>query len=516
MKVRLDTPSGALEGEERGGLRAFRGIPYAAPPAGPLRLRPPERVKPWHGVRPAVRFGASAPQAGPVGALVRRLIGVGDAGQDEDCLSLNVWAPASPGPPRPVLVWIHGGAFVMGSGATRLYAGARLAARGDVVVVTVNYRLGALGFLNLRELAPGASPPPANVGLLDQIAALEWVRDHVEAFGGDPERVTLFGESAGAMSIGTLLGTPRARGLFHAAVLQSGAAHNVSSPERAADVADHFLRELEIPRPDPGLLERVPVGRILEAQTATAAALGMVDGRLPWQPSLDGELLPRRPVDAVAAGAASDIPLLVGTNQDEWRLFVFGDRRGPRMDETALRRRLFRTLALDAPEEGPRRALAERAYETYRMAGGVRSGASAFERWIAFQSDRIFFAPAARLAELQAAFAPTYAYLFDWSPPLLGRRLGACHGLEIPFVFGTLRDPWLRPLLGSTRTARRLSHRMQEAWLHFARTGHPGHAGLPHWPSYTRERRPVMVLGRDCHLWEAPFERERSFWDALL
>ncbi|MCZ6463067.1 MAG: carboxylesterase/lipase family protein [Proteobacteria bacterium] len=509
MTAKVTTRSGALEGEEQRGVLVFRGIPYAAAPIGKLRFRPPEGPPSWQGVRSARRFGPSAPQSVAMGRIARRLVG-GGPDQSQDCLYLNVWTPATQGR-RPVMVWIHGGAFVLGSGSTRLYSGARLARRGDVVVVTLNYRLGALGFLNLREVLASSESPSANLGLRDQIAALEWVRDHIERFGGDPENVTVFGESAGAMSVGTLLGTPRARGLFRRAILQSGAAHNVSSAEEGSAIAEHFLQELGIAQLDMEALRALPVSELMRAQTATSRKMGIVDGSLPFQPSVDGDLLPEPPLDAIAGGLSSDVCVLVGSNRDEWKLFTLGDTGLRRMNEDHLRRRLARTLS------GSGSQLAELAYETYQNAGGERRGLSPADRWVAFQSDRIFHYPAACLAETHAASGGrSYTYLFDWAPPLLGKRIGACHGIEIPFVFGTLRDPWLRPLLGSTRTARKLSHRIQEAWLGFARTGHPGHPNLPHWPVYARDRRRTLVLGADCHLRDSLFEEERRFWEQVL
>ncbi|MGH0035286.1 MAG: carboxylesterase/lipase family protein [Myxococcota bacterium] len=514
MPVRIDTASGSLEGLEARGVVSFKGIPYAAPPVGKLRWRPPEKVRAWAGARPATAFGPSAPQLSPAGRLVRTLIGAG-AAQSEDCLSLNVWTPAPGGPPRPVLVWIHGGAFVMGSGSTRLYSGSRIARRGDLVVVTLNYRLGALGFLNARELASGHELPAANLGTLDQIAALEWVRDHIEDFGGDPEQVTLFGESAGAMSVGTLLGTPRARGLFQRAILQSGAAHNVSSPARATEVARVFLRELGLPSPDPDRLERIGLDEILRAQSTTTQRMGLVDGRLPWQPSVDGDLLARTPLEAIAEGSSAHVPTLVGSNLDEWKLFMLGDRKGRSLDEEGWQRRLDRTLSLDLPDDESRRRAVRRAHETYTGCEGERAGVSPGERWCAFQSDRIFHYPATRLLEIQSgAGAPVYAYRFDWRPPLVGGRIGACHGIEIPFVFGTLRDPWLRPVLGSTRGARSLANRMQGAWIEFARSGRPGHPKLPDWPQYGDDRA-TLTLGPRCELRMDWLSRERRFWETV-
>jgi para-nitrobenzyl esterase len=508
------TRAGTLEGETVRGIELFRGVPYARPPVGKLRFRPPEPVEPWSGVRRAVRTGPTSPQLSPVLPLLERLIGGGGAGHSEDCLYLNVWTPAVDGRRRPVLVWIHGGAFVMGSGSTRLYSGRRMAMRGDVVVVTLNYRLGALGFLNLRGLIPGSDDAPSNAGLRDQIAAPEWVRDNIEAFGGDPENVTIFGESAGAMSVATLLGTPRAQGLFHRAVMQSGAAHNVLTKEQSAGIAELLLRELGLDALDTAALEGIRVPRLLRAQRDVALKGGMQLGLLPWAPSVDDDLLPGQPLDAVARGCSSSVPILIGTNRDEWKLFMLGDRRGRQLDEDGLRKRLELTLPGREPDGTPH---AELALETYRRTRTGRGRASPTALWIAIQSDRVFRYPATRLAELHAAHTPsTYSYLFTWAPPLARNQLGAAHGLEIPFVFGTLREPLLRPVFGMTEGARELGRRMQDAWVQFARSGHPGHQDLPEWPAYESKRRSTMILGLRCYAEDSPLDAERGFWEGRL
>lgn len=503
------TALGRLEGEAERGVQVFRGIPYARPPQGALRFRPPLPPEPWSGTRPARRFGRVAPQNGPATRVLRG-ISPPVADQSEDCLSLNVWTPAADGRRRPVLVWIHGGAFVLGSGSTGLYAGARLAREGNVVVVTLNYRLGALGFLNLRALRPGDEDARANFGLLDQIAALAWVRDHIEAFGGDPARVTIFGESAGGMSVGALLGTPRARGLFQRAICQSGAAHHVSSSELAARVGKRFLEELGLGAERVDALRTVPVRDLLRAQQAAALSLGLPLGTLAWQPSVDGDVLPRSPLGEIQAGGAAGVPLLVGTTRDEWKLFLLADRRARRLDGDGLRRRIERTLS---DVQGADPAL---AFETYRRADSERTSPAPWERWAAFQGDHVFHAPAVRLAEHQARHADTWTYLFSWSLPLLSRRVGACHGLEIPFVFGTLRDPWLRAWLGATRAARDLSSRMQRAWIEFGRCGDPRHDDLPCWPRFEATRRPTLAFDTRCTLSEAPFAETLPFWEGLL
>ncbi|HWN16827.1 MAG TPA: carboxylesterase family protein, partial [Candidatus Dormibacteraeota bacterium] len=261
MDVLVETRRGRVRGLAEAGLAVFRGIPYARPPVGPRRFGPPEPPEAWTGTHDATRYGSSAPQNG---ALIGPIMSLGIGRTSEDCLYLNIWTPAADRRRRPVLVWIHGGAFLLGSGSQMLYDGATLARRGDVVVVTINYRLGAFGFLRLRDRFGQRLPATGNEGLLDQVAALTWVRDEIEAFGGDPGQVTIFGESAGSMSCATLLGLPRAHGLFHRAILQSGGANFVWPREIATELSDHVLDELAVASPE--ALQNLGADRILEVQ----------------------------------------------------------------------------------------------------------------------------------------------------------------------------------------------------------------------------------------------------------
>jgi len=574
MDVLVETRRGTLRGVAEPGLAVFRGIPFARPPIGPLRFMPPEPPASWTGARDASRFGSAAPQNG---ALIGPVMSLGIGRTSEDCLYLNVWTPGPDRRRRPVLVWIHGGAFVLGAGSQMLYDGASLARRGDVVVVTINYRMGAFGFLRLRDRFGSRLPATGNEGLLDQVAALEWVRDEIEAFGGDPSRITIFGESAGAMSCATLLGVPRARGLFQRAILQSGAANFVWPRETAALLADYFVDRLGALSPE--ALAGTPPEQILAVQrrcfmelflgdghvlgtlspvgqrVAGAAFLGLALARrrlgsvaaplsrllvsllkrrrrdpapgdpmavvrtlrargLPFQPVVDGEVLPRAPLDAVRDGAARDIPLLIGTNLDETKLFLPLDPEASTLDEAALHARCEEAIA---SKRGPGASPARRAIEVYRTTRAARGErVDPGELWSAIETDRTMRHPAMRLATIQSAHqSHTYAYLFTWPSPVLGGMLGACHALDLPFVFGTLDHAMLRPLVGKGPEARALAERIQDAWIAFARTGRPSHAGIGDWPGYEAVHRLTMILDRRCRVEAAPREVERAFWDTL-
>ncbi|MBJ19355.1 MAG: carboxylesterase [Deltaproteobacteria bacterium] len=507
----VSTKQGKLEGENNQWGESFKGIPFARPPINGLRFRAPEPPESWRGSRPATSFGPAAPQVGPVNRMIRGLIGAAGSRQSQDCLYLNVWTPACDSARRPVLVWIHGGAFILGSGSTPIYAGGRLASHGDVVVVTINYRLGVLGFLDWRGLHGRGDHPPANLGVRDQIAALEWVGENIEAFGGDPENVTLFGESAGAMSIGTLLGVPSARNLFHKAILQSGAAHNISTEAKSKRVTEYFVESLELNDPSPETIAELPVLDLMQAQARTTLGIGLDDGMMAWQPCIDGDLIPEQPLVAIDRGDAAEIPILIGTNRDEFKLFTFADRG--RMDDAEFVERLQRIARkADAGED----RVVERLMGTYGPRTGERRR-DGKQRWVALQSDRIFHYPATRLADAQSAHQPdTYTYLFEWMPPVVGRALGACHGLELPFVFGGVRSVLMRAGLVIDRSAGPLSDSMQEAWTSFARTGQPDLGESPDWPAYESRRHYTMSLGGKRGVLKDPHEGARKFWEPLI
>ena len=504
----VETRQGRVRGSEEGGVRVFRGIPFAKPPVGPRRFAAPDAPEAWAGVRDATRFGPASHQASrPLAAILGILVDE----ESEDCLTLNVWTPApGDGARRPVMVWIHGGAWVIGSGSERTYDASHLVRRGDVVVVTINYRLGPFGFLRTRELGGGLDST-GNEAMLDQVAALEWVRDEIAAFGGDPGNVTVFGESAGSVNIACLLTMPRARGLFHRGILQSGSLNLTRPPSVALDAARQVMAELGIAPQDARRLRDVPAKDLMTAANAVAGRSVIP----PFSPVADGEVIPARPFAAVAEGSARGIPLIVGTNLEEMKLYRFLDPSLDRLDEAALRERCGLLFPGTGPDGRPHAARAVEAYQTARRARG--DDASPVETWLAISTDHVFRAGALKLAELHARHTPdVFVYQFAWKGAEPGQPQGAVHALDLPFVFGTLATSKIGAVAGRTPAAETLSGRMQAAWLAFARTGRPRAAGLPEWPTYATPRRATMVLADSPRVVDAPQEPERAVWDAFI
>ena len=493
MQTVVKTRQGAVQGKVDNGVVVFKGIPYAAAPIGPNRFQPPRPAEPWDGVREALTYGPTAPKAPyvPPGDVLIPEVDI----PGEDYLNLNIWTP-DPGQARlPVMVWIHGGAFANGSGSVPGYDGTRFA-RDGVVCVTINYRLGADGFLYLEDGI-------ANLGLLDQIAALTWVQENIAAFGGDPTNVTIFGESSGGMSVATLMAMPRAKGLFRRAIAQSGAGHHVISAATARLISQYLAEKLGVEPTRQGIAS-VPINRLVQAQQELRSAIsanpnpalwGEVAANLmPFEPVIDGDLLPARPIDSIAAGADANVDILIGNNTDEFRFFLVPTGLINVINEEYLSRAV---AAYGLP-------VAE-TLATYRA---TRKDATPGDLLAAISTDWFYRIPAIRMAEVHAQqdAGTTYLYEFAWQPPTFDGRLGACHILEVPFVFDNLDQEGFEGLVG-TNPPQRIADAMHAAWVAFATSGNPG------WLQYDLKRRATMHFDTTSELVEDPRPAERVLWE---
>lgn len=494
------TEAGSVLGSQDGGVRQWLGVPYAQSTAGANRFRAPRPLQQWEGVRPAIQFGDIAPQ--PPTQLFPKLDGIS---LSEDCLSLNIWAPSGSDPDSrlPVMVWIHGGGYIVGASAQPVYDGHSLAAAGNVIVVTVNYRLGALGFLNLSHLDGAGGRFESNLGLKDIVHALRWVRANIAAFGGNPDDVTLFGQSAGAAAVTTLMTLPAAHSLFHKAIAQSPPATSVYSLERAATVADAYLRLLDIETTDAtqALVQMDSRDLVRPTMQLLDEVAQETPGTLAFAPIVDGEFMVDYPMDVFERGEQHAIPLLIGSTHDEAALFKM--MRSPLMptEKTAVEG-MFAALRAERPELD---IDPQRIYQAYPDFPGQRGA-------IQISSDAGIGMPVIWIAEAHARRAPTFAYRFDQATiALRAAGLGAVHASELPYVFGTVPGhPTLnrRQLvwLGARRSAQRVSDRMQAQWLHFAQQGRPT------WPAYSIKSRSTFVFDRADSLQRDPFAERREAW----
>ena len=490
VDVVVDISQGRLRGGLANGIASFKGVPYAAAPFGVNRFQPPQPAPIWDGTRDALAFGPTVPKPPyfpPFDVILPEPVIEG-----EDCLNLNIWTPNPAATGLPVMVWIHGGAFANGTGAVPNYDGGRFA-RDGVVLVTINYRLGVDGFLFLGDGV-------ANLGLLDQVAALEWVRDNISAFGGDSANVTIFGESAGGMSVTSLLSMPRAKGLFKRVIAESGAGHHALSTGTATRVGGYLAEKLGV-EADRVAIAGASIGHVYEAQVALSAEAFMVPdpgkwgevaaNLMPFEPVIDGDVLPEMPIAGITAGASSGVDLMVGTNREEQRLFMVPNGAIDLIDENIL---------------GMTVAAYQLPANTIAMYSANRPGATPGDLLAAISTDWFFRIPAVRLAEAHSANGgSTHVYELAWRSPLYGGRLGACHALEIGFVFDTLDAEWTDRLAGPN-PPQSIADEMHRAWVAFAKTGEPG------WGPYDAGRRTVMRFDTPSDVVEDPAGDERQLW----
>ena len=489
-----ETKSGKIQGIVDNNLEIFKGIPYAEPPVNELRFIPPIPKKPWTGVLETTKYSACAFQGY---TELEEWFGKYQP-ESEDCLYLNIWTPATDNKKRPVMVWIHGGAFIMSTGNDPMYSGSVLAQRGNLVVVTINYRLGALGFLYV----PGKT---VNAGSQDQVLALKWVKENIHLFGGDPENITIFGESAGGYSVLSLCTMPAAKGLFRRVIAQSAPFIDPTVNDKSTK---KILRQLRVKGNDLNELRKIPPEKIIEEQNKIFESDST--NILAFRPLIEPGTWPIHPQKAFEKGECKKIDLLIGTNMDEAKLFTAMKMLSKLVSEGEKALIGYFGLMGINPEKS------KKIIETYKEARKGKHSVEPKEIFDAVLTDAIFRVPTVRLLEAQSSHQPnTYNYLFNWPTPAMGGKFGCCHALEIPFVFGSL-DSTFKPILVINPETKALSEKIMEAWIAFARTGNPNNKTIPKWPSYDLKNRSTMVFGAECKVENAVFDNERKAWDDLL
>jgi para-nitrobenzyl esterase len=512
----VETTYGKVSGTIQNGVHSFKGIPYGGPTGGPNRFMPPMPPKPWPGIKDSTQYGPACWQDLHI-YTKRDLDLLGFAGIDsmnEDCLVLNVWTSGlNDGGKRPVMVWLHGGDFFFGSGNSHpYYDGTSLAKTQDVVLVSVNHRLGVFGYLHLGEIAGERYASSGNAGMLDLVAALEWVRDNIAGFGGDPGNVTIFGESGGGKKVCLLMAMPAAKGLFHRAIVESGPTWKAKTVDVATQTAQNFLKVLEMSPKDIYVLHKVPADVIYSAWMALPHKASIPMEKAQFKPVLDGKAIPVHPFDPAAAPTASDIPLMIGNNKDEMTFVLYKDPQFGKYSEATMRQSIIdntRGWSIDVTEEQ-----VDKLVTTYYR---NRPGATPHDLLVAIGSD-IFSNASIRIAErkMDGGPAPVYMYLMAWESPALNGMLKSCHFLEIPFVFNNV-EPTVG-ILGDSPERFALAKSMSGAWAAFARSGDPNHEGIPHWPAYTKEKRATMIFNTECKVENDlhPDPEERKVWEGIF
>ncbi|MBF0117679.1 MAG: carboxylesterase/lipase family protein [Desulfobacterales bacterium] len=493
--VVVQTTHGQVAGfEAENGLNVFLGIPYAEPPVGRLRFTPPQPIAKWRYVRPAYRFGPTCPQGldefEPASLLY----------QDEDCLSLNIWTPGIDKQKRPVMIFIHGGGFIQGGTGDPLYDGAQLAKRGDIIVASLNYRVAALGFLFLDNYGQEFKGS-GNIALQDQIAGLKWIKNNISQFGGDPDNITIVGESAGSVSVMFLMISPMSKGLFHKAIGQSGAINLARTKEQATIYTQRFMKFAGVK--DVNGLRSLSTPRIVEIEEKLIKDAGF-EADLLFAPVMDDIVIPANPVKAFEEGAASGIPLLNGTNYDEYRYWL--------LYFPSLKYIPTSFLLPFAPEIrdklGNKRETVIAHYNKVLQKPGL-SGVT-----FALVNDMLFRIPHINVSDMQSRHAPVWMYRFDWKSKV-SDDLGACHAIELPFVFRTFNSPTSYQIVGSNPPIE-LSNTMMDVWIAFIRTGNPNIRGMQEWPVYNTQRRGTMIFNEKCVVQDDPDKSGYLLYKGIL
>ena len=502
--VEVETAFGRVRGIDAGGIKTFKAIPYGANTTGRNRFRPPVDPAKWTGVRDALAYGPSAPQREPGTAPNTSDLAVAGAGmreESEDCLVLNVWTPAvGDNRKRPVMVWCHGGGFSTGSGSSPITEGEALARRGDVVVVTLNHRLNVMGFTFLEDAGGAEFAGSGDAGMLDIVHALKWVRDNIGRFGGDAGNVTVFGQSGGGRKVSTLLAMPSAKGLFHRAIIESGATLKLVDREQAVRVAAELMKTLGIDRANVRQIQSLPQDRIMAAYFATMRQMNVDQMTMGFSPTVDGMQVPQHPFHPTASAVSASVPVMLGSTRTE-----LTSSAAPALfslDDGGLKTRITQLLG----------AQAEPVLTTYRK---TNPKATPSDLYFLIASDHRYSGPVMKIAERRAALGqgPVFLYYFRWESPLQGGKFKSPHTIEIPFAFDNVKRA---ALTKDAPTAQALADKVSGAWLAFARSGNPSISQLPQWTPFNARDRATMVFDNDSRVVNDPIAAERqAMWTAL-
>jgi len=496
VPVIAPTSSGRVRGTVSSGINVFKGIPYGGPTNGKNRFMPPVKPLPWTDVRDALAYGPTAPQA--LGRARRNVPPEG-----EDCLVLNVFTPALGSGKRPVMVWLHGGGFSYGTGSDGILEGSNLARTGDVVVVTINHRLNVFGYTYLGDAGHDFALSGA-AGMLDIVAALEWVRDNIDRFGGDPNLVTIFGQSGGGRKVATLMAMPPAKALFHRAIIESGAVLRLTEPADGVRTTELLMAQLGLAKGQVRQLQEVPMPRLLEAYAAISEKVPVREpGQTANSPIVDGKAIPSHPWDPAGPSLSAKIPLMIGYARTEETLY---DRPTPEtlaLDEAGLRKRASARVGKDH----------EAVIAAFRAA---HPDLTPWDLWILIATDHPRGAYARETAKRKAAqnAAPAYLYRFDWETPEGGGHMRSPHTVEIPFVFSNIAIAG--PLISKMSEAYSLAEKVSASWVSFARTGDPNVSGLPKWPAYGAAKRDTMLFNNASRVEQDPDRGPRVVMERLL
>lgn len=497
----VETKLGKIRGASSNGVACFKGIHYGASTSGARRFMPPVPPQPWTGAVEALEIGSPAPQdsiSANGGSDIRKAMGdlIGPGTMSEDCLVLNVWTPSlRASSKKPVMVWLHGGGYTAGSSGVSVYDGTNLAAKHDVVLVALNHRLNVFGYLNLGEIGGEKYADSGNAGMLDIVLALEWVRDNIAHFGGDPGNVTIFGESGGGGKVSTLMAMPPAKGLFHKAIVESGSTLRVSSREDADAAARKFLAAVNVTPDRVDDLQKIPMEQML-------AALHTMTGpnAIRLGPVVDGRSLPRNPFDPAAPAQSADVPMIIGTNATESTLLLgLGDPSLFSLSDADMRARLKTYLHLTDDSK---------VDELITLYKKNRPDATPSDVYFAITTDRMMRLNAITQAERKIAQGtPAYMYIFAWETPALGGKLKSPHAVELAFVFDNVHTQ--NGIIGTGADLQLVADKVCGAWTSFARTGNPNHTGIPKWPAYAASERATMIFNDACQVVNDPGRDER-------